>query len=77
MKMMIAATSDADLKTRLAWQAGLAGDKTRCEEYKDDMLGMTELCVFGWMKKGSPVINLLNSAARFSRLGGVTELQVK
>ena len=75
MKRMIAATSGADLKTRLDWQAGLAGDKARCEDFRDDVLGMTELCVFGWMKEGSAVINLLHSTARFPGLGSAPELR--
>ena len=75
MRRMIAATSGTDLKTRLDWQVGLAGEKARCEDFKDDMLGMTELCVFGWTKEGSSVINLLHSVALFPGLGSAPELR--
>ena len=63
------------MKTRLAWQSSLNGDKAPCEDFRDDVLGAAELCVFGWMKKGSPFVQVIHSVARYSGIGGAAELR--
>ena len=60
---------------QLGWQRDLKGEKDPCEEFKDDVLGMQELGVFGWMKKGNSFIQLIHSPARFSGLGASSDLR--
>ncbi len=59
----------------MAWQKEVAGDATKIKTFRNEVLQRLDVVVFAYMRPGSPIIQLLHSAATFSMRGGDPDLR--
>ena len=67
-----------ELKAELQWQAEVKGDGAKEEQLKQDVLhSQQSLRVFGYMRKGSPLIQMVHTISSFNEMGAPPEVKRK
>lgn len=67
-------TAGFNLSRELGWQASIAGDKTKCKSFRQEVTQQFEVTPFGFMRPTSPFVQILHSIATYAVRGGTSDL---